>query len=105
MKKAPCEKGRRALQKLFKGLNSRCTLCGHKSMIVGVCLECKRFQEKTMKIQTQSLRNYRPLYASVACLCVAITAWGQATNSADVTGSVTDASGAVIPDVAVMVKD
>ncbi|HSU30506.1 MAG TPA: TonB-dependent receptor [Bryobacteraceae bacterium] len=31
--------------------------------------------------------------------------WGQATNSADVTGSVTDPTGAVVPDVAVTVQD
>ncbi|HXB71424.1 MAG TPA: carboxypeptidase-like regulatory domain-containing protein, partial [Candidatus Acidoferrales bacterium] len=32
-------------------------------------------------------------------------AWGQATNSGDVTGSVTDPSGAVVPGVRVLVKD
>ena len=32
-------------------------------------------------------------------------AWGQATNSGDVTGSVTDPSGAVVPGVKVIVKD
>src|SRR5450755_912839 len=32
-------------------------------------------------------------------------AWGQATNSADVTGSVTDPTGAVVPGVVVTVKD
>lgn len=32
-------------------------------------------------------------------------AFGQATNSADVTGTVTDATGAVIPDVKVTIKD
>uniref|UniRef100_Q026I6 TonB-dependent receptor n=1 Tax=Solibacter usitatus (strain Ellin6076) TaxID=234267 RepID=Q026I6_SOLUE len=33
------------------------------------------------------------------------TAWCQATNSADVTGSVTDPSGAIVPGVAVTVRD
>jgi Carboxypeptidase regulatory-like domain len=33
------------------------------------------------------------------------TAWGQATNSADVTGSVTDSTGAVVPGVTVTVRD
>jgi hypothetical protein len=33
------------------------------------------------------------------------TAWGQATNSADVTGSVTDSTGAVVPGVTVIVRD
>jgi hypothetical protein len=31
--------------------------------------------------------------------------WGQATNSADVTGSVTDPSGAVVPGVTISIKD
>jgi len=31
--------------------------------------------------------------------------WGQASNSADVTGSVTDPSGSVVPGVTVTVKD
>jgi len=50
-----------------------------------------------MKLQTQSLTIF-------LALCVGI-AWGQATNSADVTGSVTDPSGAVVPDVTITVKD
>ena len=58
-----------------------------------------------MNIRTRFFRNFRPLYACLACLCAAIVAWGQATNSADVTGSVTDASGAVVPDVTVTVRD
>ena len=33
------------------------------------------------------------------------TAWGQATNSAEVTGSVTDSTGAVVPGVTVTVRD
>src|SRR3569832_52119 len=42
------------------------------------------------------------------CAAVALCAgasWGQATNSADVTGSVTDPTGAVVPGVSVTVKD
>ncbi len=42
--------------------------------------------------------------AAALALC-AVMGWGQATNSADVTGTVTDASGAVIPGVAISVKD
>src|SRR5689334_8720195 len=38
-------------------------------------------------------------------LVYASLAWGQATNSADVTGSVTDPTGAVVPGVAVTIKD
>src|SRR6185369_97664 len=38
-------------------------------------------------------------------LFYASLAWGQATNSADVTGSVTDPTGAVVPGVAVSIKD
>jgi hypothetical protein len=41
--------------------------------------------------------------AIYSCFCAG--AWGQATNSADVTGSVTDPSGGVIPDVNVSVQD
>src|ERR1035438_8519659 len=57
-----------------------------------------------MSTWTQSLRKLVPLYACVACLYTGI-AWGQATNSADVTGLVTDPSGAVVPGVTVTVKD
>lgn len=44
---------------------------------------------------------------ALGMLCVLCTgmAFGQATNSADVTGTVTDATGAVIPGVKVTVKD
>lgn len=49
--------------------------------------------------------NIRITTAAVfTALCTAM-AIGQATNSADVTGSVTDSSGAVIPGVTVTVKD
>ena len=44
------------------------------------------------------------LFACYVALSAGI-AWGQATNSADVTGSVTDPSGAVVPGVKVTVKD
>jgi len=46
----------------------------------------------------------RALSFSVACLSVGIV-WSQATNSADVTGTVTDQSGAVVPGVSVTIKD
>src|SRR5450759_4703119 len=44
---------------------------------------------------------------ALGMLCVLCTgmAFGQATNSADVTGTVTDSTGAVIPGVTVTVKD
>src|SRR3954447_1895186 len=42
------------------------------------------------------------VYALVLCSGLA---WGQATNSGDVTGSVTDPSGAIIPGVKITVKD
>src|SRR6185437_6044296 len=42
------------------------------------------------------------LFTGLMC---ASLAWGQATNSADVTGTVTDATGAVVPAVAVSIKD
>ena len=57
-----------------------------------------------MNVRTQSLRKLVPLFACISCLSLGI-AWGQATNSADVTGSVTDPSGAVVPGVTVTVKD
>ena len=54
-------------------------------------------------------RRMRWLRGVLLCACVvcftAGSAWGQATNSADVTGSVTDPSGAVVPDVQVTVQD
>jgi len=56
-----------------------------------------------MKRQTRWLRGVS------LCACIASftsgPAWCQATNSADVTGSVTDPSGAVVPDVNVTVQD
>ncbi|MEO8596946.1 MAG: TonB-dependent receptor [Candidatus Solibacter sp.] len=56
-----------------------------------------------MKIRMQKLGNLVLFSAAVLTLNVAL--WGQATNSADVTGSVTDPSGAVVPGVKVSVKD
>ena len=50
------------------------------------------------------LRKLLPLYACMICL-YPVLVWGQATNSGDVTGSVTDPSGAVVPGVKVLVKD
>jgi hypothetical protein len=44
------------------------------------------------------------LYACTVCLCPVVV-WGQNTNSADVTGTVTDPSGAVVPGVAVTISD
>jgi len=59
--------------------------------------------EGIMKRQTRWLRGVS------LCACIASftsgPAWCQATNSADVTGSVTDPSGAVVPDVNVTVQD
>ena len=57
-----------------------------------------------MLMKTRLLGKLVVLFASIACLSPGIV-WGQATNSADVTGSVTDPSGAVVPDVAVTIKD
>lgn len=54
--------------------------------------------------RAQSPRKLLALSACLACTCAG-TAWGQATNSADVTGSVTDPSGAVIPGVTVVIRD
>jgi enterochelin esterase-like enzyme len=48
--------------------------------------------------------QYVAFYACVVCLYSGI-AWGQATNSADVTGTVTDPSGAVVSGVTVIVTD
>ena len=49
-------------------------------------------------------RRLLPLSACMLCL-YPVCVWGQATNSADVTGSVTDPSGAVVPGVTVIVRD
>ncbi len=50
-----------------------------------------------MNIRTRLPIAVMALYVSVA--------FGQATNSADVTGTVTDSSGAVVPGVAITIKD
>ena len=42
--------------------------------------------------------------AALLALC-ASAAFGQATNSADVTGTVTDSTGAVVPGVTIAIKD
>ena len=54
--------------------------------------------------------SFRSVLALSACISLGAglftgSAWCQATNSADVTGSVTDPSGSIIPGVAVTVKD
>ena len=41
----------------------------------------------------------------ILSLFAACFAWGQATNSSEVTGSVTDPTGAIVPGVTVTVKD
>jgi Carboxypeptidase regulatory-like domain len=55
-------------------------------------------------MQPRPLRKCCLFYASIVCLSAG-TIWGQATNSADVTGTVTDPSGAVMPNVMVIVRD
>src|SRR5258707_11659377 len=55
-------------------------------------------------MKSRLLGKLLPLYACIICL-YPVVVWGQATNSADVTGSVTDPSGAVVPGVTVTVKD
>ncbi len=57
-----------------------------------------------MKLLTKFLKRPVALFGCAALLSTA-AAWGQATNSADVTGSVTDSSGAVVPGVTVVVND
>src|SRR5437763_8488208 len=58
------------------------------------------FVEGTMRIQTRFPGKLCVLFVFTACF-----AWGQATNSAEVTGSVTDPSGAIVPGVTVTVRD
>ena len=55
-------------------------------------------------MKSRFLGKLLPLCACIVCL-YPVVAWAQATNSADVTGSVTDPSGAVVPGVKVTVKD
>ena len=57
-----------------------------------------------MNLSGQSAGRMLRLCVTVACLCTGI-AWGQATNSAEVTGSVTDPSGAVVPGVNITIRD
>src|SRR5690242_14588141 len=52
----------------------------------------------------QSIAKLVPVYVCTALLSAGI-AWGQAMNSADVTGTVTDPSGAVIPGVTVTARN
>jgi hypothetical protein len=52
-----------------------------------------------MKILTPLLGKLCVLSVFTACF-----AWGQATNSSEVTGSVTDPTGAIVPGVTVTVK-
>jgi hypothetical protein len=53
-----------------------------------------------MKILTPLLGKLYVLSVFTACF-----AWGQATNSSEVTGSVTDPTGAIVPGVTLTVKD
>jgi len=55
-------------------------------------------------MKSRPLGKLLPLYACMICL-YPVLVWAQATNSGDVTGSVTDPSGAVVPGVRVIVKD
>jgi hypothetical protein len=55
-------------------------------------------------MNSQSLSTVIRLWIGVGWVFAGL-AWGQATNSADVTGSVTDASGAIIPGVTVSVRN
>src|SRR5689334_1602530 len=52
----------------------------------------------------KTLSLCKGLALSTGLMCASL-AWGQATNSADVTGSVTDPTGAVVPGVVVSIKD
>lgn len=57
-----------------------------------------------MNLRLQFLTKLLAVFISLACL-YPCTAWGQASNSAELTGTVTDASGAVIPGARVTVTD
>jgi len=50
-------------------------------------------------------RTLRPLLVAALSLCVAVTGFAQSTNSADLRGTVTDSTGAVIPNVTVTITD
>src|SRR6478736_2292160 len=52
----------------------------------------------------KTLSLCKGLALSTGLICASL-AWGQATNSADVTGSVTDPTGAVVPGVVVSIRD
>jgi len=57
-----------------------------------------------LTLKTRSISRMLVLSAGMLC-AYSGSAWGQATNSADVTGSVTDPSGAIVPGARVTVKD
>src|SRR5215469_12822876 len=63
----------------------------------------KNFVRKGIVLEARMDIRFTKL-AALTVLCTGM-AFGQATNSADVTGTVTDTSGAVIPGVTVTVKD
>ena len=53
----------------------------------------------------KALTRSRTFLLCLGIAMMSLQAWGQATNSSDVTGSVTDPSGAIVPGVVVTVKD
>src|ERR1017187_2354063 len=53
----------------------------------------------------EAIVNLRMVSSTAILLLCASAARGQATNSADVTGTVTDSTGAVVPGVTVTVRD
>jgi hypothetical protein len=55
-------------------------------------------------MKPRRLGRFLSFYACTGCLYSGI-AWGQNTNSAEVTGTVTDPSGAVVPGVTVTIHD
>ena len=57
-----------------------------------------------MKPRTRSFGNFLPISVCLACLSPC-SVWSQATNSADLRGSVTDPTGAVVPNVTVTIQD
>jgi hypothetical protein len=76
-----------------------------RSRLHHLCTQAQLTRSDTTQMQLEASMNLRIGTALGLFAMYTGMAFGQATNSADVTGTVTDTTGAVIPGVKVVVKD